>query len=81
MHLYLGNLSYLTTAEELAALLAPFGPFAAPRLVLDPATGLSRGYALAEFDDPAAAEAAAAALNGSFLHGRVLIVRPAHAGE
>ncbi len=81
LHLYIGNLSYLTTAEELAGLLAPFGPIAPPELAIDPATGLPRGYALCYFDDEAAALAAVAALNGTVLRGRVLVVRPAHADE
>ncbi|MCX7616939.1 hypothetical protein [Tepidiforma sp.] len=80
MDLYIGNLSYLTTEAELRDLFAPFGPAVPPHLVLD-AAGISRGYALVPFDDPAAADAAVLALNGSLLHGRVIIVRPAAPGE
>lgn len=81
LKIYLGNLSYLTGEEELAALLAPFGPSAPPRLATHPETGLPRGYALAEFPGPAAAEAAIAALNGTILHGRIIIVRGALPGQ
>lgn len=80
MDLYIGNLSYLTTAAELHDLFAPYGPAAPPQLALD-AAGISRGYAIVPFDDPAAAEAAVIALNGSLLRGRVIIVRPAAPGE
>jgi RNA recognition motif-containing protein len=79
--LYIGNLSYLTTADDLAALLAPFDLASPPVLALDPETGLPRGYAIATFATAAGATAAAETLNGTVLDGRVIIVRPAHPGQ
>lgn len=81
MELYIGNLSYLTTEEVLAALLAPYALTIAPRLALDPTTGLSRGYALATVANDAAGASAIEGLNGTILDGRIIIVRAALPGQ
>lgn len=81
LELFLGNLSYLTTEDELAELLRPFGLIGRPRLAYHPRTGLPRGHAIATLESPAGAYAAMAALNGRELHGRFLFVREPYPGE
>lgn len=81
MELYIGNLSYLTTEEDLAVLLAPYALTMPPRLALDPKTGLSRGYARAAVANDAAGASAIEGLNGTILDGRIIIVRAALPGQ
>ncbi|WP_322796235.1 RNA-binding protein [Tepidiforma sp.] len=81
LDLFIGNLSYLTTEDDLAELLRPFGLIGRPRLAYHPRTGLPRGHAIATLASPASACAAMAALNGRELHGRYLFVRESRAGE
>jgi len=72
--IYVGNLHYRTTEEELRKLLEPYGVIERVSIPLDSATGNSRGFAFVEMQDEAAAQEVIRALNGSKLGNRTLVV-------
>src|ERR1700756_4074147 len=69
-NLYVGNLPHSTTEDELRNLFQAHGNVERVSLVTDRETGRSRGFAFVEMTDPAQADQAIAALNGSHLDGR-----------
>jgi len=71
---YVGNLPWLTTEDDLAALLAPFGPVGDVRVVISSASGRSLGYGFVELPGVQQVREAVASLNGRAYRGRVLIV-------
>ena len=75
--LYVANLPWRTTEDELADLFAEFGPITDVRVIQDPATGRSRGYGFVELADPQYVPRAVDALNGREFNGRRLVVSPA----
>jgi RNA recognition motif-containing protein len=75
--LYVGNLPFSTTALELQGLFAEAGGVAAIDLVLDKATGRSRGFAFVTMATPETAAAAIVKLHGHPLDGRKLTVSEA----
>ena len=82
-NIFVGNLSYRTTEEELKAAFEPYGQVERTSIVTDRETGQSRGFAFVEMADADAAQNAIAHLNGADLHGRALNVneaRPKPAG-
>ena len=77
MRIYVGNLPYTTTTEELKAMFEPFGEVADVHLPTDRETGKPRGFAFVEIADDAQAEAAINGLNGKPMGGRNLTVNKA----
>ncbi|MBZ5714811.1 RNA recognition motif domain-containing protein [Nannocystis pusilla] len=75
--LFVGNLSFQTTEEDLQQVFADFGEIAEIRLVLDRETGRSRGFAFVAMADDEAARRATETLNGQMLDGRPLRVNEA----
>ena len=75
--LYVGNLSYSTTAEELEGVFAQAGDVVDCTIVTDRETGRSKGFGFVEMSDDAAATAAVQQLNGTELGGRTLRVEEA----
>ena len=75
--LYVGNLNFATTEDEIKAAFEPHGEVDSVYLVQDRDTGRSRGFAFVEMVDADQAEQAIAALNGSDLAGRDLVVNEA----
>ena len=75
--IYVGNLAFSTTDEELEALFAQHGSVSSAKVISDRDTGRSRGFGFVEMDDAAAADKAIAALDGSQLGGRDLRVNEA----
>jgi len=76
--LYVGNLSFKATEEEVAALFAEIGVQPdSLTLLRDRFTGQPRGFGFAEIKDDAEAEKAIAALNGKDFMGRALVVNEA----
>lgn len=71
--LYVGNISFDTTPEQLHDLFSAHGEVKSVKLVNDRYTGKPRGFAFVEMDD-AAADSAISATNGVELEGRNLIV-------
>jgi len=77
MKLYVGNLSYDTTEEQLRALFTPFGEPESARLITDRDSGRSKGFGFVEFADSGQANAAMSSLNGKEIGGRALTVNEA----
>jgi RNA recognition motif-containing protein len=76
--LYVGNLPFSTTDEELRGLFEKHGAVVSASVITDRETGRSRGFAFVEFEDASAADAARQALDGTDLGGRPLRVNEAH---
>jgi cold-inducible RNA-binding protein len=74
--LYVGNLTWQASADDLLALFQPHGQVVHTQVVTDMETGRSRGFGFVEMDDDAGAQTAIAALNGRLFRGRPLIVNP-----
>ena len=77
MRLYVGNLSYDTTEEELRELFAAHGTVESVNLITEGGSGRSKGFGFVEFRDDQEANAAIAALNGTDLRGRSINVNQA----
>ncbi|HEY2909934.1 MAG TPA: RNA-binding protein [Gemmataceae bacterium] len=80
-NLYVGNLPWSTTTEDLNAMFQPFGTVARAQIVMDRETGRSRGFGFVEMANQAEAEAAIAALNNQDMNGRPLTVNIAKPRE
>lgn len=78
--LYVGNLPFSTTEDELSTVFGDYGEVISVKIVLDRETGRSRGFAFVEMDE-AGAEQAQEALDGADLNGRYLKVNPARPRE
>ena len=81
MKLYVGNLSFETTENDLQDLFEQHGQVSEVTLMMDRMTGKSRGFAFVTMNDKAQADAAMAALNGKEFAGRTLTVNEARARE
>ncbi|MBX6326679.1 MAG: RNA-binding protein [Chthoniobacterales bacterium] len=81
MKLYVGNLSFETTENDLQDLFEQHGAVAEVHLMMDRMTGKSRGFAFVTMNDKAQASAAAGALNGREFNGRTLTVNEARPRE
>ena len=81
MKLYVGNLSFETTENDLQDLFEQHGQVSEVALMMDRMTGKSRGFAFVTMNDKAQAEAAMAALNGKEVSGRALNVNEARPRE
>src|SRR5437763_8789525 len=79
--LFVGNLSFNVTENDLQDAFAPHGTVVETNLMMDRATGRSRGFAFITMSSPEEAEKAIAALNGSSLDGRNLTVNAAKPRE
>ena len=75
--LYVGNLSFNTTAEAIEILFAAIGEVREVAMPTDRATGRPRGFAFVTMGNPEIAEAAARQLDGTMLDGRALRVNEA----
>jgi RNA recognition motif-containing protein len=76
MRLFVGNLSYQTTEDQLADLFSQVGEVASATIVTDRDTGRSRGFGFIEMDRDAAAQAIER-FNGFELNGRSINVNEA----
>ena len=76
-NIYVGNLSFQTTQEDLTSIFSQYGAVERVNLVTDRMTGQPRGFAFVEMTNRNEAETAMSVLNGSDLHGRTLSVNEA----
>lgn len=76
-NLFVGNMSFQTTEDDLMALFQPFGQISRIHIVTDRETGRARGFAFVEMTDDAEAAKAIAGLDGKELGGRNLKVNEA----
>src|SRR5205807_4645177 len=79
--LYIGNLAFQTTSQELQELFAQAGTVESASVVEDRMTGRSRGFAFVEMSTPEEANAAIEQLNGKEVGGRALKVNEAKPRE
>ena len=77
--IYVGNLSFQTTADELREMFAAYGEVTRAQVTTDRETGRSRGFGFVEMS--AGGAEAIAALNGKQLGGRALTVNEARPRE
>jgi RNA recognition motif-containing protein len=81
--LYVGNVSFNTTDDQLVSIFSEFGTVGRASIVTDRETGRSRGFAFVEMGSSAEADAAVNAMNGQMVDGRTLnvsIARPKEGG-
>jgi RNA recognition motif-containing protein len=76
--LYVGNLSFTSTEEEIKTMFAQFGEVTSVTIIKDRDTGRSRGFGFVEMEN---ADAAIAQLNGKEFGGRALTVNEARERE
>ena len=81
MNIYVGNLSYNTTNEDLNETFSPFGEVVSAQVIMDRDTGRSRGFGFVEMADETSARDAISGLNGKDLGGRSLTVNEAKPRE
>jgi RNA recognition motif-containing protein len=79
--LYVGNLPYSATEDELQAMFAGAGTVKTVTVVRDRDTGRSRGFAFVEMETQAEAQKAISMMNGKDLGGRALTVNMARPRE
>ena len=79
--LFVGNLSFNTTENDLQDAFAAHGTVAETNLMMDRSTGRPRGFGFVTMGTPEEAEKAVTALNGSTLDGRSLTVNIARPRE
>lgn len=75
--LYVGNLSYSVTSDDLQELFEQYGTVTSAQVLNDRETGRSRGFGFVEMDNDAEADAAIQALDGNDHDGRRLTVNEA----
>ena len=76
-NIFVGNLSYQTTQDDLQAAFAAYGGVERVSVVTDRDTGQPRGFAFVEMTEAEGAQMAISQLNGAELHGRALNVNEA----
>lgn len=82
--LYVGNLSYQMTEQELRDIFSPIGEVVSAKIITDAATGRSKGFGFVEMASDEEADKAIAELNGSNVMDRPVTVneaRPQTAGR
>jgi RNA recognition motif-containing protein len=77
MNLYVGNLPYTYTSDDLRELFAPFGAISSAQVISDRDTGRSRGFGFVEMENDDEARKAIEELDGSDAGGRALTVNEA----
>ncbi len=81
MDIYVGNLPYTATEEDVTGLFAAYGPVDRVKIITDRETGRSKGFAFVTIGDQAQLNAAIEALNGYDYQGRALRVNASEPKE
>jgi RNA recognition motif-containing protein len=79
--LYVGNLSFDVTQNQLQDMFAPYGSVQSAQLISDRETGRSKGFGFVEMSSDKEAEAAISGMNGQMIEGRALTVNEAKPKE
>jgi len=77
MNIYVGNLPYTITEDELRSAFERYGHVSSAKIVIDRETGRSKGFGFVEMPDQEEGEAAVKAMDGAPLNGRPARVNPA----
>jgi cold-inducible RNA-binding protein len=72
--LFVGNLSFETTSDEIRNLFSEVGPVESCQVITDRETGQSKGFGFVEMNSKAEANTVIEKFNGQDLHGRALKV-------
>ncbi len=81
MNIYVGNLSYGMSEDELRDAFSAYGDVASVKILTDRETGRSRGFGFVEMPNQSEGEAAITQLNGKDVGGRALRVNEARPRE
>lgn len=79
--LYVGNLSFGVSDDQLRELFSPYGTVASAQVITDRDTGRSKGFGFVEMGTDQEAEAAIGGMNGQMIEGRPLTVNEARPKE
>jgi RNA recognition motif-containing protein len=77
VNIYVGNLAYSVTEDQLRDAFSQYGAVSRVNLIIDRETGRSKGFAFVEMDDNSEAEAAIKELNDKDIGGRKIRVNEA----
>ncbi len=81
MNIYVSNIAYTATDQDLRQLFEPYGVVDTINIITDRYTGQSRGFGFVEMPDSAAAKAAIQGVQGQELAGRTLTANEAKPRE
>ncbi len=81
INIYVGNLPYATSEEELNDMFSQYGNVTSAKIIMDRFSGRSKGFGFVEMAEQAEAEKAIEALHGKQVGGRTLKVNEAQAGK
>ncbi|MDZ4857638.1 MAG: RNA-binding protein [Candidatus Hydrogenedentes bacterium] len=81
MNIYVGNLAYQATDEDLHGAFSAYGAVTSASVIMDKMTGQSRGFGFVEMANKNEGDAAIAGLNGQDLKGRALRINEARPRE
>ena len=79
--IYVGNLAFSVTDDELVQAFSSFGTVASARVVIDKMSGRSKGFGFVEIEDDGAADEAINKMNGQTIAGRAVRVSEAKPQE
>ena len=77
MNIFVGNLAFTATDQDLRQLFEPYGAVDKINLITDRDTGRAKGFGFVDMPDSRAAQSAIQGLNGKDLNGRALTVNEA----
>ena len=81
MNIFVGNLAFSTTDQDLRQLFEPYGAVDKINIIIDRDTGRSRGFGFVDMPDTSAAQSALQGLHGKEVDGRTLTVNEAKPRE
>ncbi len=81
MNIYVSNLSFNVTDDDLKGFFESYGEVASAKVITDKITGRSRGFGFVEMNDDAVAQTAITELNGGMVEGRAIKVTEAKPRE
>lgn len=77
MNIYVGNLSYSTTEDDLRSAFETYGRIDSARVIMDKMTNQSKGFGFVEMSNATEAQSAISGLNGKEIGGRAISVNEA----
>lgn len=81
MNIYIGNLPYSMSDDDLEGLFTPYGTVGRTKVIMDKISGRSKGFGFIEMASDSEAEQAIGAINGKEVGGRELKVNEARPRE
>lgn len=81
MNIYVGNISYSSSEEDLGNLFSEYGNVTSVKIIKDKYSGRSKGFGFVEMETEEGADRAIAELDGRDVGGRNLRVNKAHSRE